>query len=256
MASRSPTRARGGFTLIEVMVAVSIVALLAGALAPLAVRQVRSARIDATRERMDQLVAAMAGDAETGDYGYVGEMGGMPPSLDDLNDPTGKPGYATDPNDGIGYGYNGPYAPRAAAPGSPIVDAWNVAFQYDGATAQLTSAGPDRTFGTPDDLVRPFNALPTTGDLVVSVLGIPNTGGPAEQLDSTRVDVYVGTSIGGARGELALAGAGPFSATGLHTGLHGIRAEGAGTYSGAAFVRDVVAIHRGTTSATLVLVQP
>ena len=93
-------------------------------------------------------------------------------------------------------------------------------------------------------------------DLVVTVLGLPNTGGPAEQLDATRVDVWVATSSGGFRTEIAASGGGPFQATGLHLGLHGIRAEGTGTYTGAPFVRDVVTIKRGTTSATLVLEQP
>ena len=255
-ARRATARARGGFTLVEVLVAVALVALLAGALAPLAVRQVRAGRIEATRERMDRLVAAMVGDEASGDHGYLGEMGAMPPSLDDLNDPAGKPGWAVDPADGVGYGFNGPYAPRVAPAGGAIVDAWNIAFQYDGATPQLTSAGPDRTFGTADDLVRPFHPLATTGDLVVTVLGLPNTGGPAEQLDATRVDVWLASSAGGVRSEALLGGGGPFAASGLHLGLHGVRAEGTGTYSGASLVRDVVAITRGTTRATLVLEQP
>ena len=249
-------RSRAGFTLVEILVAVSLMALLAGALAPLAVRQLRAGRIETTRARMDTLLDAMVGAPGEGSAGYVGEMCGLPPTLADLNDPAGKPSYATDPSDDVGYGFNGPYAPRAAAPGAPIVDGWNTAFQYDGATAQLTSAGPDRIFGTGDDLVRPFSALATTGDLVVTVLGLPNTVLLAEQLDPTRFDVYVATSMGGVRGELALGGVGPFTASGLHIGLHGLRAEGAGTYAGAPFVRDVVEIKRGTTRATLVLEQP
>ena len=256
VSRRRSAGSRGGFTLIEILVAVSLMAILAGAMAPMALRNIRAGKIRATQERMDEVLYALVGDPANGQFGYVGEMGGVPGDLTDLNDPTGLPGYAIDANDGVGYGWNGPYAPRIAAPATPVVDAWNRAFQYDGVNAQLTSAGPDRAFGTPDDITSPMNAIPTTGDLVVTVMGIPNTGDPAEQLDATRADVFVGFSNNGTRNELAVPGAGPFSATGLHGGLHGIRVEGTGTYAAAADVRDVVTIRRGTTRHVVVLVQP
>jgi prepilin-type N-terminal cleavage/methylation domain-containing protein len=248
--------ARRGFTLIEVLVAITLLSLLAGALAPLGIRSLRAAQLEKTRTRMDSLLGSMAGDPAQGDFGYLGDMGRLPGSLADLNDPTGKPAFVVDTNDGMGYGWAGPYAPTVAAAGASVVDAWSLALQYDGVTAQLRSAGPDRQFATADDLVRPFVPFGTVGNLVVTVLGVPNTGDPAEQLDASRADVFVASSVAGVRGEQLMGGGGPFSANGLHLGLHGLRVVGAGSYSGAAVVRDVVSIKRGSTHRTLVLAQP
>jgi prepilin-type N-terminal cleavage/methylation domain-containing protein len=252
----APPRAAAGFSLLELVVALALLSLLAGALAPFGIRSLRAAQIEKSRVRMDTLLRAMLGDPAHGDFGYLGDMGVLPASLADLNDPAGKPAFAVDASDGVGYGWAGPYVPALAAPGAALVDAWSTALQYDGASALLRSAGPDRQFATVDDLVRPFAAPNTTGSLVVTVLGVPNTGDPAEQLDAARVDVYVASSAGGVRSEQPMAGAGPFSANGLHLGLHGLRAVGAGAYAGAAVVRDVIAIHPGSTHRTLVLSQP
>jgi prepilin-type N-terminal cleavage/methylation domain-containing protein len=255
MQRRDAAQSRG-FSLIEVVVAIALISILAGALAPLGIRSVRAAQLEKTRTRMDTLVRAMAGDPAQGDFGYLGDMGRLPAALVDLNDPTGQPALAVDANDGVGYGWGGPYAPAIAARGAPVVDAWSLALQYDGVTAQLRSAGPDRQFATADDLIRPFTAPSTGGNLVVTVLGVPNTGDPAEQLDASRVDVFVASSVSGVRTEALMGGGGPFSATSLHLGLHGLRAVGTGSYGGAPVVRDVVSIKRGATLRTLVLEQP
>jgi general secretion pathway protein G len=258
MPRRNTARARAtrGFSLIEVLVAIALISLVAGALAPLGIRSLRASQLDKTRARMDTLLAAIAGDPARGDFGYLGDMGSLPASLADLNDGTGKPAFAVNAIDGVGYGWAGPYAPTIAPAGAAIVDAWSVAVQYNGAAAQLRSAGPDHQFASADDLVRPFAPLGTTGNLVVTVFGVPNTGDPAEQLDATRVDVFVASSVAGVRGEQLMGGAGPFTANGLHLGLHGLRATGTGSYAGAAVVRDVVSVKRGSTHRTLVLEQP
>ncbi len=249
-------RAQRGFSLIEVVVAIALVAILAGALAPLGIRSMRAAQLEKSRTRMDVLLRAMAGDPLQADYGYLGDMGRLPATLADLNDATGKPAFAVNAADGVGYGWAGPYAPAIAPVGGAVVDAWSTALQYDGVTAQLRSAGIDHQFATADDLVRPFAPLGTGGNLVVTVMGLPNTGDPAEQLDTARVDVFVASSLAGVRNEQLMGGAGPFTANNLHLGLHALRAVGSGTYAGAAVVRDVVTIKRGSTLRTIVLDQP
>lgn len=250
-----PERGARGFSLIEVMVAVAMVSILAGALAPMTLRQVTATRRERALAEMQRLLEGMVGRPASEDDGYVGDMGGLPAALSDLNDATGHPARVVDPNDGVGYGWSGPYAPRLVPSGGSYVDPWGRPYVYDGATPQLRSAGPDRVSGNADDLVHPPVPPPLVGDLTVTVIGLPSGGGPPEQLEPARVDVYVASSLGGVRNESAMGGPGPFSATGLHVGHHGVRAEGRGAWTGAV-VRDVIQIGRGTHALRLVLEQP
>jgi prepilin-type N-terminal cleavage/methylation domain-containing protein len=254
---RRPERERRsrGFSLIEILVALTLIALVAGALAPYGIRSVRAAQAEKTRARMDAALRGLVGDPERGDFGYLADLGALPASLNDLNDGAGKPAWALNAADGVGYGWAGPYAPSLATAGTALVDAWGMPFQYAG-TAQLRSAGPDRAYGNADDLLRPPLAQATTGNLVVTVLGIPSGGGTPIQLDTARVDVFVASSSAGVRTEQAMAGAGPYTLNNLHLGLHAVRAVGLGAWAAAPIARDVVAIKRGASHRTLVLEQP
>jgi prepilin-type N-terminal cleavage/methylation domain-containing protein len=249
--------ARRGFALIELIVAISIMSLLAAAIAPAALRQLDAGRRRATREQMEALVRGMVGEPASGDFGYLGDMGALPATLEDLNG-TG-PAYVIDANDGIGAGFDGPYAPRAIADsGGVFVDAWGSSYDYDGATARITSPGPDHVLGSADDILVPSSPLPTSGSLSVTVLGIPNTGNPAYPLDASMVSVRVSSAVNGVRQEQAMSGGNPvFSLSGLHAGLHGVRVVILdAAWSGAGPLRDVAEIRRGTRSMRLALVQP
>ncbi len=246
---------RGGFSLVEVLVVIALLSLVAGAILPLSVRSLRSGQQQRALDQMERLVAGMVGRPERDEFGFLGDMGGLPAALEDLNDGSGLPVHALNTADGIGYGWAGPYAPTLAPGGTALVDPWNVPFQYSSASAQITSAGADRSFGTADDLVVPASPQPTTGNLSVTVNGVPSGGGPTELLDSSRVDVFVASSTAGVRSETLLAGAGPFTSSGLHLGSHALRAVGSGSYAGATS-RSVVVIRRGTAVATITLEQP
>jgi prepilin-type N-terminal cleavage/methylation domain-containing protein len=248
-----------GFSLIEIVVALALLSLLAGAAAPFAARQIESNRLRATQERMKRVVAGMAGDPWTGDHGYLGDIGELPPTLDDLNTRGSKPVYVIDANDGVGAGYNGPYVPQAGPAGVPFSDAWGTGFQYAAGAAQLTSAGGDRIFGSGDDLVFPDAAPVTTGSLTVSVTGLPNDGGVECLLGEDDADVIVASSSSGTRSDAQLPGpvgtGGPFSGAGLHNGFHGVRVVGQGEWAGAA-LRDVVEIRGSTAQLRVTLIQP
>ena len=249
----------GGFSLIEIIVAIALLSLLAGAMAPVALQQVTARRIASTRATLDALVEGMVGAPGSDAFGYVGDMGSLPPTLEDLNSAVGKPPYAFGAP-GVGFGYAGPYAPRVRAGTSNFfVDAWDVRLQYNG-TAQVRSAGPDRNFGNADDLVAPPAPAATTGNLVVRVLGAPNTGDPAQTLAASEADVFVSRANAGNFQEIPLVepvgGPGPWTLAGLHIGHHGLRAVGTGAYGGAGTVRDFVTVRGGTATVTLTLEQP
>ena len=250
---RARSRCRG-FSLIEILVVLTLISLLAGAVAPMMLRDIARQHERQTLSDLRRLVHGMRGDPALGTFGYVADVGRLPNALEDLNQLAGLPAYAWSSTDGVGYGWSGPYVPEIRDQAGQFVDAWNTPYRYLG-TAQIESAGRDRTFGTGDDLRYPASAPATQGDLSVTVVGLPSGGGAPEQLDSARASVFVTSALDGVRSENALAGSGPFTATGLHYGAHGVRASGVGSYAGAES-RDVVVIRGRQTTHSLTLVQP
>lgn len=244
----------GGFSLIEILVVLALISILAGAVAPMMLRDVARQHERQTLSDIRRLVHGMRGDPALGTFGYVADVGRLPTALEDLNQLAGLPAYAWSSTDGVGYGWSGPYAPEIRDQNGSFVDAWSTPYRYTG-TAQIESAGRDRTFGTGDDLRYPANPAATQGDLAVTVVGLPSGGGVPEQLDSARVSVFVTSASDGVRSENALAGNGPFTATDLHYGAHGVRALGVGSYAGAES-RDVVVLRGRQTTHALTLVQP
>jgi prepilin-type N-terminal cleavage/methylation domain-containing protein len=127
---------RSGFTLIEVI----LVIIVAGILIAIAARRlapvVDTINVEDTMQEMDQLAIAMTGNPDLhnngvrNDFGYIGDVGAMPPNLDALYT---NPGYAT---------WNGPYV------GNKIVqaaddykkDAWQTDYVYSGGST-ITSSG-------------------------------------------------------------------------------------------------------------------
>ena len=252
-----PEQHSSGFTLLEIIVAMTLLSILAGAAAPYAVQQVRGARVRLTQERMRAVVQAMTGDPSASYYGYVADFGELPPTLTDLNQINGKPVYVVDAVDAIGSGYNGPYVANPTP--TSLDDAWGTPLRYVAGIAQVSSAGADRDFGTADDLVFPDSAAGTSGSLTVNLTGIPNDGGVACLLGEDDADVFVAFSQSGIRMERQLTGVigapGPFIDGSLHSGLHGLRVLGQANWAGAT-TRDVVEVYRGAVQRRVALTQP
>lgn len=249
-------RSESGFSLIEIIVAVAILALLAGATAPLVVRNMTAARRAETTERLRRLVDGMIGDASAGRYGYLGDMGNLPPTLGDLLLRGVQPAFAISPY-GYGVGWSGPYVQQTQALADLTQDAWGVPLQYAASAARVTSAGEDHLLGTADDLIYPASAPPTTGALAVSVLGIPNTN-PAATVALSAADVSASLSVStnGVLSTWALAGSGPFySAVPVPVGVHALIVSGLGSYAGA-LSTQVLTIRAGNNAATVTVVQP
>ena len=129
-----------GYSLIELVVVIVII----GIITSIAVKSLRSAnetvRTEQTKKELDQLAWAIAGDPQLvsggmrTDFGYVGDVGSMPPNLDAL---VLSPGYAT---------WDGPYLrddfyPQDTSSETEFkIDAWGAAYAYTGGLT-ITSPG-------------------------------------------------------------------------------------------------------------------
>ena len=159
---KKPKNDARGFTLIEVIVAVAVVAILASIALPMATAIEDRARVDATRSELAGLSEALRS--------YFEDNGAFPADLADL----AADGF-------LAGGFDDAEIER---------DAWRNDYDYTPAalTATLISAGVDRTLATTDDLTITVEATPyareTTRDEIRTIrtalrnyetLRIPNT---------------------------------------------------------------------------------
>ncbi len=73
-----------GFTLLEIIIVLAIVGILAAGITPLALQSFQADREQTTLDEMKEIQKAKLGDPGQGNYGYVGDMGGLPASLTNL----------------------------------------------------------------------------------------------------------------------------------------------------------------------------
>lgn len=129
---------KSGYTLVEMIIVVVILGIIA-AIAATSLRQSNDvARMEQTKAELERLANAIGGDPDIlsggirTDYGYVGDVGALPPNLDALAQ---NPGLAT---------WQGPYIYDKVSPdGSSSEfrnDAWGSAYSYSGGIS-ITSTG-------------------------------------------------------------------------------------------------------------------
>jgi general secretion pathway protein G len=153
---------RSGFTLIEIVIAVAIVAILAGSITPLVFRELERAREEAT---LTELTALRDGLLE-----FYDDTGRLPTETEGLAALVNSPGAT---------GWAGPYV--GGETGDPVVaattDTWQNTYQYDlspttvpaGTTrALVASAGGDRTL-TMGSVGNPWTLTGSGDDLHVLV---------------------------------------------------------------------------------------
>ncbi len=164
---------RSGFTLIELVIAMAVMAMLAGAIVPAVGATMRSAARRSTLTELDLL-----GDAVIDFYRDTRQFPSDPLDLENaatagwagpylrgtLEDPwSGQSGYAID---GFGNAYT---------------------FSASGLALTMTSDGPDRANGTTDDIALTVNVTPLLRDLTLDELAVLNTA--VERYNAT----YLGT---------------------------------------------------------------
>jgi general secretion pathway protein G len=212
-------RAQRGFTLIELILIIIIV----GIMASVAVRSLQpamnSARQEATLMEMEHLAAAIVGDGSQvqggmrTDFGYVGDIGALPPDLDALASNPG--GLAT---------WKGPYIRGNFTENSDDFkkDAWNSPYQYSGGLTIVSTGGgggplTTRLAGSVSDLT-----ANSVAGRITDGLGTP----PGDSSSSVNVVIYFPDGAGSMTAALVNPSAdGMFSFTGMiPIGNHLIRA--------------------------------
>ncbi len=144
------------FTLMEVVVTISIIAIMSVVIVPKVGKMLSNTKDVATKKEMREIRRAILGDSAAGFVGYSQNMDAFPSSISDLY---------TDPGGGFNFytqtGWNGPYVDYDGVGVSDIeFDAWGNAYSIinvtDGkARKAIVSCGPDEQddLGTDDDIV-------------------------------------------------------------------------------------------------------
>lgn len=162
-------RPAGGFTLIEAAVAILVIAILAGAMAPLASKAFDQQREARTRELLRAAFEGCFGARDRRVANLRADFGFDPTaSQTDLKVLVNRGGtsWLGVPSYGNGYGFlcgwNGPYWTGPVDGNSLPLDGWGTPIRLlVGASGyQTQSAGLDKAFGTADDLLYPTAAVP------------------------------------------------------------------------------------------------
>ena len=218
-----------GFTIIEMIIVIVMISILAAAVTPVVFQKVSSEREASTRDEIVLIYQAIMGDTNKGNSGYLGDMGGLPSALADLNT---NPGATTNSAEtcGVGVGWAGPYILTGFDTDDYLKDAWGNNYVYNSpGTGQIKSYGPDGASGGGDDLVFPEDAVTANGTLSITVtandLLAPSS---SVDLDNGTAQVTVYYSNNGTESSTSAtwnAGDQAFEVT-AHQGVHCIFAEG------------------------------
>jgi len=181
------TKKISGFSLIEVIVAIAIIAILAGAAVPVLFHQLDEKRVERVQGDLQAIYEASIGVATENYFGFVGDVGRLPDSVPQLIVGTGQ-----------GSLWGGPYLSLAG--GVIAKDVYGQNYVIDSLPIRVRSFGPDRAnnSGTGDDMYYPENALTSykgqlevqvyingrlisdaTSDQVSAALAYSNNGSPA-----------------------------------------------------------------------------
>ena len=225
MTSRARLAAAPGFTLIEVILIVAVLAILAAAVTPALMQRLVDARIERTRAETRAIYEAIAGKPEQGSFGFFGDMGRYPATFAELAQPGQAPAFSTATFRGVGVGWNGPYVRLGDSAGDFLTDGFGR--PYEGASiGQVRSAGPDGVFGNEDDIVYPPTPPNLTSRVVVTLKRM-STEDRGYTVDPPLYEVRLFYAAEGRQAFLADSDP-PFAFENVPQGLHAIAVNRAG----------------------------
>jgi type II secretory pathway pseudopilin PulG len=215
-----------GITLLEVAIMLAVLAILASAVTPAVMQRIVDARVDATRSEVKNLYEAMVGrESEQGTFGFVGDMGRLPTSLDELVRPGNLPAYTAQTVRNVGIGWNGPYINAGVSQDDYLVDGFGRPYAPI-QNGQVRSFGADSVLSTPDDIVYPPNPPLVNGRVAVVVKHQNEDGSVLVDPSGYVVNLYYSNN---GRQAVLTAVTPPVVFENVPRGLHAVVVIGAGT---------------------------
>lgn len=218
MISCSRFKNSRGFTLIEILLAISLIGILSAVGISLISGNVDESRYDSTVNEMREIRKALVGDSETlqggsrSSFGYAGDMGGVPNATQGLNallaQPAGTTAWTMSSSARFAHGWNGPYLSTGLTGENAVQDAWGRSYSYSpGPPTVITSFGADGVAGgtgfNQDIVINiPANQRLATVYGFISTAGAPFSGAAQVEINypngsgaltSTMVNVANGT---------------------------------------------------------------
>jgi prepilin-type N-terminal cleavage/methylation domain-containing protein len=234
-----------GFTLLELVVVMVVVGILTAAIAPAVMQQVVDSRIAETRNEARMLYEAMVGEAGENHFGFVGDIGRLPGSFQELSQGNGLPLYTTSTFRSVGMGWRGPYINTGVTANDFLMDAF--ARPYTGAASgQVRSSGPDGVAGNADDIAYPPAVPVVSGTVVVTV---KTTTGNRTVVDPVGYQVELFYASSGTEASLSDTVA-PFSFSNVPMGIHAVRVvKTSNPNAGTVVSQDTITVRGGSTTA-------